>query len=85
MTSMNLDQERKNGSKRGRFESLRKRQIHVADGLVDLLRALEADRCAIHPRILESKPHGIHTVLVTGAELTTAAELHADHPQPIPL
>ena len=66
----------------GRLGSLRKRQIHVADGLVDLLRTLEADRGAVHARILESEPHRLHTVVVTILELPAAAQLHADHAEP---
>jgi hypothetical protein len=51
-----------------RLERLRQRQIHVADGLIDLLRALEADRGAVHTRILKSKPHRLHAVVVTMAK-----------------
>ena len=62
--------------------SLGKRQIHVADGLVDLLRAFESNRGAVHAGILESEPDRFHTVVVTILELTSAAQLHADHTEP---
>src|SRR5581483_977634 len=62
--------------------TLRERQVHVADGFVDFLRALEADRGAVHAGILESEPHGLHTIVVTMLELAAAAQLHADHSQP---
>jgi hypothetical protein len=62
--------------------NLRKRQIHVADGLINLLRALKANRRAVHPCILESEPHRLHTVVMAMLELTAATQLHPDHTQP---
>jgi hypothetical protein len=38
---------------------------------------------AIHAGILESEPHGFHAVVVAVHELASAAELHADHAQPV--
>src|ERR1700728_125205 len=58
------------------------RQIQIADRLVDLLRALEADRDRIHARVLEREPHRSHTIVMTVLELTATAEFHADHTQP---
>jgi hypothetical protein len=63
----------------GRFFCSRESQVHVADGLVDLLGVLESDRRAVYARILESKPHRLCAVVVTILELATTAELHADH------
>src|SRR5450631_988027 len=65
-----------------RIESLHQRQIQVAYGLVDFLRALEANRRAVHPCILEGKPHRLFAVVVTMVELTATAQFHADHTQP---
>jgi len=61
---------------------LRKRQIHVADSFVYLLRTLEPDRGTVHARILESKPHRLHTVIVTILELPPTAQLHTDYTKP---
>ena len=47
--------------------SLDERQIQVADSLVDLLRALEADSGAVHARVLESEPDRLHTIVVPSA------------------
>src|SRR5580700_12050008 len=58
-----------------------KRPIHVADRLVNLLPVLEADRRAIHSRVLESELHCFHTIVRTVLELAATAELHADHTQ----
>ena len=58
---------------------LSKRQVHVADSLVDLLRTLEPDRGTVHARILESKLHRLDTIIVTILKLPPAAQLHADH------
>src|SRR5437764_1228937 len=58
---------------------LRQREIHVADGLVDLLGAFEAHGRTVHACIPECEPHGFHTVVVTVVELTPAAQLHTDH------
>jgi len=41
--------------------SSRKRQVQVADRLVNLLRVLETNRGAPHPRVLKSEPHCFHT------------------------
>src|SRR6476620_5166310 len=60
----------------------RERQTHIRNRLVNLLCVLETDRGAIHARVLESEPHGLHTIVMTTLELTAAAELHADHAQP---
>jgi hypothetical protein len=57
----------------------RERQIHVPDRFIDFLRVLETDRGAIHSRVLESEPHGFHTIVMTTLELTATAELHANH------
>ena len=60
----------------------RKRQIHVADRLVDLLRVFESDRRGIDSCALESEPHCFHAIVMTLLELTASTKLHADHSQP---
>ena len=59
--------------------NLGKRQIHVVNGLIDLLGALESDRNSFHTCILKSETHRLHTVVMAILELTSTAQLHPDH------
>ncbi len=47
-----------------RVRSLHERQVHVVDGFVDLLRALEAYRCAIDVCLLKGEAHRGHAVFM---------------------
>lgn len=59
----------------------RERQVHIADGFIDLLRALEADCSGIYSGVLKRELHGFHAIVVTILELAASAKFHADYAQ----